>query len=283
MINISSGYKISIMLTEKCNLKCSHCYMSANPLGKTLSKDQIYKLINKLPDHPLRISITGGEPYMCYDKLYYMLNCIKNKFTNQSNLDIRVETNATFFYNSDNSIKEELEKLTSYGVTTLRVSDDKFHVDGGLDLKKLQQIKKCIKKYNIPIQYSCLYQDKVVNFGRASRLKATDLENKNCLNRPESLIIPYFYTTIDGDVSTCAWKCSPVLGNIFEDSFENILKKLNTPIQLAILKSDIKQVINLVADKNENLKKKLNCILEKQGQCMTCKAMFKGKYNEKTL
>lgn len=73
MITIENGYRISIMLTEACNLRCSHCYMSANAKGKTLSKEEIDNMIDNLPINCLRISITGGEPYMCKDKLYYIL------------------------------------------------------------------------------------------------------------------------------------------------------------------------------------------------------------------
>ena len=83
MINIENGYRISVMLTEACNLRCSHCYMSANAHGKTLSFEQIDKLISNLPDNCLRISITGGEPYMCKERVYYILDKIKERFSSK--------------------------------------------------------------------------------------------------------------------------------------------------------------------------------------------------------
>ena len=277
MITIENGYRISIMLTETCNLRCSHCYMSANTKGKTLSKEEIDNLIDNLPINCLRISITGGEPYMCMDKLYYMLKKIKNKFYKQKP-EVRVETNGMFFYHDDSSIIKEVNNLINLGVSTLRLSDDEFHEQGGLDIKKLRNIEKVVKDNNLDIVVSTLIQDKVVALGRAKALKINKLDKKNCLNRKESLIIPYFYTTIDGEVSTCAWKCAPSLGNCFKNSWDELVQNLNLPIQEAILNSDIEKVAKIVSNGDANRFNYLKNIIQTKGQCMACKEMFKGKY-----
>lgn len=277
MITIENGYRISIMLTEACNLKCSHCYMSANAKGKTLSIAEIDYLIDNLPSNCLRISITGGEPYMCKDKLYYILNKINYKFKNPKP-EIRVETNGMFFYFDDLTIKKEVEKLIEMGVSTLRLSDDEFHIQGGLDIKKLRNVEKVVKDNNLDIHVSTLYQDKAVAFGRAKTLEKNKLDKKTCLNRKESLVIPYFYTTIDGEVSTCAWKCAPSLGNCFKNSWKEIVYNLNTPIQEAILNSNIEEVARIVSKGDENKFKHIKNIIQTKGQCMACKEMFKGKY-----
>lgn len=277
MITIENGYRISIMLTEMCNLRCSHCYMSANSKGKTLSIKEIDNLIDNLPINCLRISITGGEPYMCREKLYYILNKIKNKF-GKKKTEVRVETNGMFFYHDNITIKKEVEKLIEIGVSTLRLSDDEFHVQGGLDIQKLHNIGKVVKDNNLDIVVSTLFQDKAVAFGRAKDLKIEKLDKKTCLNRKESLHIPYFYTTIDGDVSTCAWKCAPPLGNCFKNSWDEIVRNLNLPIQEAILNSNIDEVIKIVSNGDVHRFNYLKDIFETKGQCMACKEMFKGKY-----
>lgn len=277
MITIENGYRISVMLTEACNLRCSHCYMSANAKGKTLSTEEIDYLIDNLPINCLRISITGGEPYMCRDKLYYILNKIKNKFSKQK-LEVRVETNGMFFYHDDQTIKKEVEKLIEMGVSTLRLSDDEFHEQGGLDVKKLRNIEKVVEDNNLNIVVSTLFQDKAVAFGRAKELKTNKLDKKTCLNRKESLVIPYFYTTIDGDVSTCAWKCAPSLGNCFKNSWDEIVRNLNLPIQEAILNSNIEKVAKIISNGDMDRFNHIRNIIETKGQCMACKEMFKGKY-----
>lgn len=277
MITIENGYRISIMLTEACNLRCSHCYMSANAKGKTLTTEQIDALINNLPMNCLRISITGGEPYMCKDKLYYILNKIKQKFI-KNMPEVRVETNGMFFYYDDESIKKEVENLISLGVSTLRLSDDEFHEQGGLDIKKLRNVEKVVEDNKLNIFVSTLYQDKAVAFGRAKELISEKIDKKTCLNRKESLIIPYFYTTLDGEVSTCAWKCAPSLGNCFKNSWDEIVEKLNTPIQTAIIKSDILKAAEIVSGNDKDRFEYLKNIIETKGQCMACKEMFKGTY-----
>ena len=277
MITIENGYRISIMLTEACNLRCSHCYMSANAKGKTLSKEEIDNMIDNLPINCLRISITGGEPYMCKEKLYYILKKIKQKFAGKMP-EVRVETNGMFFYHDDNMVIKEIENLINMGVTTLRLSDDEFHQQGGLDIQKLRNVEKVVKENNLNIVVSTLFQDKAVAFGRAKTLNNEKLDKKTCLNRKESLIIPYFYTTINGDVSTCAWKCAPALGNCFKNSWEEIVDNLNSPLQTAIINSDILEVANIVSKGDKKKFEYLKSIIETKGQCMACKEMFKGVY-----
>lgn len=277
MITIENGYRISIMLTEACNLRCNHCYMSANAKGETLSIEEIDNMIDNLPFNCLRISITGGEPYMCKEKLYYILKKIKQKFASKAP-EVRLETNGFFFYHDDDTIIKEVENLINLGVTTLRLSDDEFHQQGGLDIQKLRNIEKVIKEKNLNIVVSTLFQDKAVAFGRAKTLTQDKLDKKTCLNRKESLIIPYFYTTINGDVSTCAWKCSPSLGNCFKNSWEEIVDNLNSPLQTAIINSDILEVANIVCKGDKERFEHLKNIIETKGQCMACKEMFKGVY-----
>lgn len=265
------------MLTEACNLTCSHCYMNANRKGKTLSIEEIDCLIDKLPEGCLRISITGGEPYICKDKLYYIIKKIREKFPDKV-VEIRVETNGTFFYQSKESIIKEVNNLIDMGVNTLRLSDDEFHVKGGLDINKLRNIEQVVRDNNLNILVSTLVQDNAVAFGRAKDLDKNKLESKNCLNRKESVVIPYFYTTIEGEVSTCAWKCTPILGNCFTDSWDTIIKNLNTPIQTAIINSDILEVAKLVSGEDREKFLKYKGIIETCGQCIACREMFSEKY-----
>jgi hypothetical protein len=214
---------------------------------------------------------------MCKEKLYYIIQKIRNRFP-KDRTEVRVETNGTFFYQTEDSIKKEVNNLINLGVTTLRLSDDEFHVNGGLNIEKLRNIEKVVEDNNMDIIVSKLVQDNAVAFGRAKELDQKKLELKNCLNRKESLIIPYFYTTIDGEISTCAWKCAPILGNCFTDSWDLIVENLNTPIQSAIIQSDILSVAKLVAGNDQNKFEKYKYIIENYGQCIACREMFSEKY-----
>lgn len=155
---------------------------------------------------------------------------------------------------------------------------DRFHVEGGLNIEKLKKIETIVEKYNLNVTVSTLFQDSAVAFGRAKNLNNKMLEKKQCLNKKESSTIPYFYTTVDGEVSTCAWKCAPVLGNCFNTSWNKIIENLNTPIQTAIIQSDILEVARLVSCGDEKMFKKYKNIIERCGQCVACREMFRGKY-----
>lgn len=277
MININKGYRISIMLTEVCNLNCSHCYMNANHNGRTLSFEEIDTLINNLPAGCLRISITGGEPYTCKKKLYYMIKKIRNKFSKEET-ELRIETNGSFFYQSKDSIRKEVQNLIDMNVNTLRLSNDEFHAKGGLNIDKLHNIEDVVKEFNLNIDVSTLVQNNAVAFGRAKKLEKEKLGSKHCLNKKESMAIPYFYTTVDGEVSTCAWKCTPILGNCFTNSWEEIVNNLNTPIQRAIIQSDILEVARILFGKDEKRFNNYKNIIDEQGQCVACREMFSEKY-----
>lgn len=56
--------KIIIQITETCNLKCKHCFVSSSTKGKSMSFEQLSdivlpKLINS---NTVKVTLTGGEP-----------------------------------------------------------------------------------------------------------------------------------------------------------------------------------------------------------------------------
>lgn len=61
---------VTLMLTKRCNLNCTHCIISAGTLKEAeyLSTDQIYSIIDKLGECGLKkITLTGGEPLVRND------------------------------------------------------------------------------------------------------------------------------------------------------------------------------------------------------------------------
>ena len=65
----------SIELTERCNLKCVHCYINQSPdnikLSKReMSKNEIFNILDQIVDAGcLWILLTGGEPLLRHDFL----------------------------------------------------------------------------------------------------------------------------------------------------------------------------------------------------------------------
>ena len=75
-------------ITERCNLKCKHCYFDEKFLKNELSLNQLFEILKqyfkllkkwKLPRKASRISITGGEPLVRDDFFEFLEKCYQNK------------------------------------------------------------------------------------------------------------------------------------------------------------------------------------------------------------
>lgn len=78
-VNPSAGFYIQWHFIESCNLRCRHCYQEdykAQPIP-VAQIDAIYAELSKAISTWKkygRISLTGGEPFLEYEKLLYILN-----------------------------------------------------------------------------------------------------------------------------------------------------------------------------------------------------------------
>lgn len=87
-----SLYQINLLVTEKCNLSCLHCWISAKAVGRemTVPLDQILSVIKQaIPMGLRRIGITGGEP-LTWRTLPKLIEAISRK-----GLSIYIDTNGT--------------------------------------------------------------------------------------------------------------------------------------------------------------------------------------------
>ena len=132
-------YNVSIIITESCNARCTHCYMGNRLSKKTLSKKQIDTIINNIPDNTESIAITGGEIFLHKGILYYALKQIKKQ---KPNIKIQIQSNGIYFYRNMNKVKKEFKTLKELGVDEIRFSDDPFHASGGVILEKVRSLKQ---------------------------------------------------------------------------------------------------------------------------------------------
>lgn len=88
--------KCLIQLTEKCNLHCEHCFVSANGDGQEMDFEKIQDNIlpQLLKNSVSKVTLTGGEPFV-YPKL---LNVIELLLKN--NIAVSICTNATLITES---------------------------------------------------------------------------------------------------------------------------------------------------------------------------------------
>ncbi len=83
--------KCLLQLTEKCNLHCEHCFVSANCNGEEMQYNDIRDIIipQLLNNNVTKVTLTGGEPFM-YKRL---LDVVELLISN--NISVCICTNAT--------------------------------------------------------------------------------------------------------------------------------------------------------------------------------------------
>lgn len=75
----------TLWITANCNLNCKYCYEGENKLNKSMTKDIIDKSIKfgldnfMDKDEELRVAIHGGEPFLEFENIKYIIKEIKEK------------------------------------------------------------------------------------------------------------------------------------------------------------------------------------------------------------
>lgn len=64
---LKSPRQLILYVSDRCNLKCGHCFWLSRPRVGELSLDEIKKIASKIKDPLLYLSITGGEPFLRND------------------------------------------------------------------------------------------------------------------------------------------------------------------------------------------------------------------------
>ncbi|MFR6018313.1 MAG: radical SAM protein [Paraclostridium sordellii] len=157
MCNITKN--IHINLTNDCNLRCKHCYMSAGlKENKELNYEDIINFINKLNEinGKTDIVISGGEPLM-YKDLFKLLKCIK-----QLNNKVILFTNGLLI-NEDN-IKILKEYVDEIQISMEGITRNSYELIRGKNTyDKFMSSINLIKRENIPLTLAITVIDIVVD------------------------------------------------------------------------------------------------------------------------
>lgn len=123
---------VFIEITEKCNLKCIHCYREASPdLNQELNKEDVYSFLNQIDEMgTFNVFFTGGEPFMRKDFEDILENVYNKGF------EIGIFTNGTIS-SPERLILLEKIKPKFVAVSLESLEDSKYR-----KIRKIRKIKK---------------------------------------------------------------------------------------------------------------------------------------------
>lgn len=116
-----------LLLTYKCNCACDFCYYNCRPdKNGLMSVDtavSAWQSLKILAGDSAKIHITGGEPFLYWDRLQEILQEAKSKKLGRVDL---IETNG-FWGTSEKITEQLLKRLDELGMRRLKISTDPFH------------------------------------------------------------------------------------------------------------------------------------------------------------
>lgn len=124
--------KAMLQITERCNLHCKHCFVSAINNGKQMDfkviKDKILPRLIKL--NVVKVTLTGGEPFM-----HPQLLDICNLFSD-NNIEITICTNGTLVSNN------LLSKFITISKLKFNISLDGFSFNSHGQFRQMKNINE---------------------------------------------------------------------------------------------------------------------------------------------
>lgn len=121
------------VFTQLCNDQCDHCYNLSGPKGERISEEECLAIIAHLPASVDRIILSGGEPIAEKKKLYVILDDLREKYGNRTQIMLQT--------NGDLLTAEILDTLIEKGVTRFDIASiDRYHKAAGARLMDLADL-----------------------------------------------------------------------------------------------------------------------------------------------
>lgn len=106
----NSPEQVTLFVTNKCNCKCKHCFVSnLNKIEKELTLDEIKRVSKELPKFTYLL-LGGGEPFMRDD----LEDIINTFYVNNNVLNTSVSTNGFFTEKIVKTVKDILSKYNHH-------------------------------------------------------------------------------------------------------------------------------------------------------------------------
>lgn len=235
--------KIYVEITNVCNLKCSFCSISKRS-KKYMSLNEFETVLNKIDDYTDYLYLhVKGEPLM-HPEFKGILDLCK-----RHNKHINITTNGTF-------LKEKVKDIISSNVRQVNIS---IHSIVGDYLNDILEASKILSDNKIYVVFRFwVYNEKeeknineILKFYNKENIELKDntkINDYTYINKDKEFIWPSLDNDIirsngtclglktqlgilsDGTVVPCCLDCDGIinLGNIYEETLEDILKKDRT-------------------------------------------------------
>src|SRR3972149_1847069 len=118
----SAPTSLTLEITDKCNVKCRHCYNYWREDGlkkESMTKERFDQLLDQFVDNGIfHIVLTGGEPFLNYKLLEYACSQLV-----KSNISISINSNLMV------SSVDMIKRLSSIGVDHILTSLTSYDED----------------------------------------------------------------------------------------------------------------------------------------------------------
>ena len=145
-------------ITERCNLHCKHCYSDPKFLKNELESSDLVKILEKfikqvqiwqLPKETVRISFTGGEPFVKKEFFQLLQKC----YENQNLFSYGILTNGILL-NQENIKKIKDLKIDYVQVSLEGMKEINDSIRGKDTFDKIIKAITLLKKEKIPVSIS---------------------------------------------------------------------------------------------------------------------------------
>jgi len=247
-----------LLLTYKCNAKCEFCYYNCSPEKNGLMSVDVaisaWQSLKVLAGDKTRVHITGGEPFLYWDRLVEILQ--EGKIQELGPLDM-VETNG-FWATDEKIVRERLKILDELGIHRLKISCDPFHQEY-VDIEPVKRLAGIAKellgekrvlvhweKYlDSPVemrgllqdelnrQYSSAFKDYPCRFTGRAAVKLAELVAKDTVEQIAQANCKEAFLSakgihIDPFGNVFSGTCSGIIiGNINQSPLENIWRQFH--------------------------------------------------------
>jgi len=120
----SETFRVGLLITEQCNVECSHCWFDSGPNRNARMKlDEAMEYIDQAREIPSVewISFTGGEPFLLPEMLLRLV-----AHASEKGLYTECVTNC-FWARTEAAAVEHLRPLADAGLDVVNISADDFH------------------------------------------------------------------------------------------------------------------------------------------------------------